>query len=118
MVTSIISSITGIAVDRNIAMTGEVTLRGQVLPIGGLKEKLLAAHRAGIEKVVIPDDNKKDLAEIPKNILQNLEIKTVKSVDEVLKIALVKELKPVEWIEVENLPKSKVDEKASTGSTH
>ena len=118
MVTSIISSITGIPVDKNIAMTGEVTLRGHVLPIGGLKEKLLAAHRAGIAKVIIPEENKKDLAEIPKNILDNIEIKTVKSVDEVLKIALLKELKPVEWIEVENLQKPKNGEKATTGSTH
>tara|TARA_Y100000590_G_scaffold184162_1_gene209808 strand:+ start:1958 stop:4351 length:2394 start_codon:yes stop_codon:yes gene_type:complete len=114
MVTSIVSSITGVPVDRNIAMTGEVTLRGHVLPIGGLKEKLLAAHRAGIPKVIIPEDNKKDLIEIPENILKNIEIKTVKSVDEVLKIALKKELKPVEWIEVENLPKSKTGEKSST----
>ncbi len=114
MVTSIISSITGIAVDKNIAMTGEVTLRGHVLPIGGLKEKLLAAHRAGIKKVIIPEDNKKDLVEIPKNILNNIEIKTVKNVDEVLKIALIKDLKPVEWIEVENLPKTKDGEKPST----
>ena len=110
MVTSIVSSITSIPVNRNIAMTGEVTLRGHVLPIGGLKEKLLAAHRAGIPKVIIPEDNKKDLAEIPKNILNSIEIKTVKSVDEVLKIALVKELKPVEWIEVEKLSKSKTTE--------
>ena len=110
MVTSIVSSITSIPVDRNIAMTGEVTLRGHVLPIGGLKEKLLAAHRAGIPTVIIPEENKKDLAEIPKNILNSIEIKTVKSVDEVLKIALVKELKPVEWIEVENLSKSKTTE--------
>ena len=117
MVTSIVSSITSIPVDRNIAMTGEVTLRGHVLPIGGLKEKLLAAHRAGIPKVIIPEDNKKDLAEIPKNILNNIEIKTVKSVDEVLKIALVKELKPVEWIEVEKLSKSKTSE-SSTEIAH
>jgi len=110
MVTSIISSITGIPVNKDIAMTGEVTLRGYVLPIGGLKEKLLAAHRAGIPKVIIPEDNKKDLVEIPKNILDRIKIYTVKSVDEVLKIALVKELKPVEWIEVENLPKSKSGE--------
>ena len=114
MVTSIVSSITGIPVDRNIVMTGEVTLRGHVLPIGGLKEKLLAAHRAGIPKVIIPEDNKKDLVEIPKNILDNIEVKTVKTVDEVLKIALTRELKPVEWIEVENLPKSKDGEKIST----
>ncbi len=118
MVTSIISSITGIAVDKKIAMTGEVTLRGHVLPIGGLKEKLLAAHRAGIAKVIIPEDNKKDLAEIPKNILENIEIITVKTVDEVLKVALTKELKPVEWIEVENLPKSKRDEKSSKEIAH
>ena len=118
MVTSIISSITGIPVNKNIAMTGEVTLRGHVLPIGGLKEKLLAAHRARIPTVIIPEDNKKDLVEIPKNILDDIEIKTVKSVDEVLKIALTKELKPVEWIEVESLPQSKSGEKPSTGSTH
>jgi len=114
MVTSIVSSITNVPVDKNIAMTGEVTLRGHVLPIGGLKEKLLAAHRAGIPKVIIPDDNKKDLVEIPKNILDNIEIKTVKTVDEVIKIALTKELKPVEWIEVENLTKSKNGEKVTT----
>ena len=114
MVTSIVSSITGVPVDKNIAMTGEVTLRGQVLPIGGLKEKLLAAHRGRIPKVLIPEDNKKDLAEIPKNILENIEIITVKNVDEVLKIALTKELKPIEWIEVESLPKSKGSEKSAT----
>tara|TARA_B110000438_G_scaffold287040_1_gene318906 strand:- start:170 stop:2566 length:2397 start_codon:yes stop_codon:yes gene_type:complete len=118
MVTSIVSSITGVPVDKNLAMTGEVTLRGYVLPIGGLKEKLLAAHRAGIKKIVIPEDNKKDLAEIPKNILDSMEINTVKTVDEVLKIALTKELKPVEWIEVENIPKSKSGVKQSTESTH
>jgi ATP-dependent Lon protease len=118
MVTSIVSSITGIPVDKNLAMTGEVTLRGFVLPIGGLKEKLLAAHRSGIRKVIIPDDNKKDLVEIPKNVIGDIEIKTVKTVDEVLKIALTKELKPVEWIEVENLPKSKTGQKQSTESTH
>ena len=118
MVTSIISSITGIPVNKEIAMTGEVTLRGHVLPIGGLKEKLLAAHRARIATVIIPEDNKKDLAEIPKNILDNIKIYTVKSVDEVLKIALTKELKPVEWIEVESLPKTKGAEKTTTGSTH
>jgi len=114
MVTSIISTITGIPVNKKIAMTGEVTLRGNVLPIGGLKEKLLAAHRARIPTVIIPEENKKDLVEIPKNILSDIEIKTVKSVDEVLKIALVKELIPVEWIEVESLPKSKNPEKPTT----
>jgi len=118
MVTSIVSSITGIPVNKNIAMTGEVTLRGHVLGIGGLKEKLLAAHRAGILRVIIPEDNKKDLAEIPKIILSNIEINTVKTVDEVLKIALMRELKPVEWIEVENLQKTKGGEKVTTESTH
>ena len=118
MVTSIVSSITGVPVNKNIAMTGEVTLRGHVLPIGGLKEKLLAAHRAGISKVLIPEDNKKDLAEIPKKILDDIEIVTVKTVDEVLKIALTKELKPIEWIEVDNLPKLKDNEKPSTGISH
>jgi len=118
MVTSIVSAITGIPVDKSIAMTGEVTLRGHVLPIGGLKEKLLAAHRSGITKVLIPFDNKKDLVEIPKNILKDIEIITVSNVDEVLKVALTKELKPVEWIEVENLAKTKTGEKPVTGSTH
>ena len=117
MVTSIVSSITGIPVDKNIAMTGEVTLRGHVLPIGGLKEKLLAAHRARISKIIIPEENKKDLVEIPKDILNDLEITTVKTVDEVLKVALVKELKPIEWIEVESIPKSS-NEKNVPGSTH
>tara|TARA_Y100000590_G_scaffold339379_1_gene386873 strand:+ start:3382 stop:5787 length:2406 start_codon:yes stop_codon:yes gene_type:complete len=116
MVTSIISSITGIPIDRNVAMTGEVTLRGNVLPIGGLKEKLLAAHRARISTILIPDENKKDLTEIPKKILNDIKIITVKTVDEVLKIALTKPLKPIEWIEVENLTKSKSGEKTTTGS--
>ena len=115
MVTSIVSCITGIPVDKNIAMTGEVSLRGDVLPIGGLKEKLLAAHRARIPKVLIPEDNRKDLTEIPKKILNEIEVVPVKTVDEVLKIALTKELKPIEWIEVKSLPKSKNDEKPAAG---
>ena len=118
MVTAIVSSITNIPVNRMIAMTGEVTLRGYVLAIGGLKEKLLAAHRARIPKILIPEDNKKDLAEVPKKILDDLEIVTVKTVDEVLKIALTRELKPIEWIDVKNLPKSESGEKISTESTH
>ena len=118
MVTSIVSSITGIAVDKNIAMTGEVTLRGHVLPIGGLKEKLLAAHRAGIKKVIIPEENQKDLADIPQKILNDIEIKTVKSVDEVLKMALLKELVPVEWIDVDNISKTKNGDKETIKSTH
>jgi ATP-dependent Lon protease len=114
MVTAIVSSITGVPVNKSVAMTGEVTLRGHVLPIGGLKEKLLAAHRARISKVLIPEDNRKDLTEIPKKILNEIEVVPVKTVDEVLKIALTKQLKPVEWIEVENLPKSKSSEKSAT----
>ena len=103
MVTSIISAVTEIPVDKNVAMTGEITLRGLVLPIGGLKEKLLAAHRAGIKKVLIPTENKKDLIEVPKTILDNIEIIPVKNVEEVLKVALVKPLKRVEWVEVDQI---------------
>ncbi len=109
MVTSIVSAITEIPVDKKVAMTGEVTLRGLVLPIGGLKEKLLAAHRAGIKKVLIPTDNKKDLAEVPDSIKKNMEIIAVKNVDDVLKIALTKNLKRVEWVEVEQISKNKTE---------
>ena len=106
MVTSIVSSITNNPVRRDIAMTGEVTLTGQVLPIGGLKEKLLAAHRAGIKQVLIPKDNEKDLADMPKKIIDDIKITPVEHADEVLKIALTKTLKRVEWAEVENISKS------------
>ena len=88
MCTALVSALSKIAAHANVAMTGEITLRGQVLPIGGLKEKLLAAHRGGIETVIIPEDNRKDLAEIPKNILSKLTIRPVKWIDEVLEIAL------------------------------
>ena len=101
IVTSIISSITGIPVNKDVAMTGEVTLRGNVLQIGGLKEKLLAAHRAGIKKALIPMDNKKDLVEIPEVIKKSIEIVCVNTVDEVLKQALTKELKPIKWAEID-----------------
>jgi ATP-dependent Lon protease len=86
--TAIVSSFTGIPVKASVAMTGEITLRGQVLPIGGLKEKLLAAHRGGIKTVIIPDENKRDLKEIPDNIKVDLDIRTVMWIDEVLDIAL------------------------------
>ncbi len=112
MVTSIVSAITEIPVDKKVAMTGEVTLRGLVLPIGGLKEKLLAAHRAGIKKVLIPIENTKDLAEVPDSIKKNMEIIPVKNVDDVLKVALTKNLKRVEWVEVEQLPKNKTKEES------
>jgi ATP-dependent Lon protease len=101
MVTSIVSSLTGIPVKRDVAMTGEVTLRGRVLPIGGLKEKLLAALRGGIKTVLIPDENEKDLAEIPKNVIEGLKIIPVKTVDEVLKVALTKSLTPIDWVEID-----------------
>tara|TARA_A100001015_G_C14979267_1_gene708757 strand:- start:116 stop:1852 length:1737 start_codon:yes stop_codon:yes gene_type:complete len=105
MVTSIVSSITEIPVNKSVAMTGEITLRGLVLPIGGLKEKLLAAHRAGIKKVVIPLENKKDLIDVPKTVLSSIEIVPVKNVEEVLKVALLKPLKRVEWVEVDQISK-------------
>ena len=115
MVTSIISAITEIPVNKNVAMTGEITLRGLVLPIGGLKEKLLAAHRAGIKKVLIPMENKKDLVEVPKTVLESIEIIPVKNVDEVLKVALTKPLKRVEWVEVDQISKKeKLKEELST----
>jgi len=117
MVTSIISSITGIPVNKHIAMTGEVTLRGNVLQIGGLKEKLLAAHRAGIKKVLIPADNEKDLVEIPKIIRKNIEIISVKTVEEVLKHSLTKELKPIKWAEIDQAS-SKNKEKPEVTSAH
>ncbi len=103
MVTSIVSSITNNPVNREIAMTGEVTVTGQVLPIGGLKEKLLAAHRAGIKKVIIPKDNEKDLIDIPKKVKEDIKIIPVETADEVVKLALKNELKRVEWTEVENI---------------
>ena len=109
MVTSIVSSITNIPVRRDVAMTGEVTLTGQVLPIGGLKEKLLAAHRAGIKEVLIPKENEKDLVDMPKKIIDDIKITPVEYADQVIKIALTKELKPTEWVEVDI---SKKDDKS------
>ena len=111
MVTSIVSSITKIPVNKDIAMTGEVTITGQVLPIGGLKEKLLAAHRAGIKEALIPKENKKDLADIPKKVKDDIKITTVETADEVLKIALTKELKPTDWVEVNKISENKKSEK-------
>jgi ATP-dependent Lon protease len=103
MVTSIVSTLTGIPVNKDVAMTGEVTLRGRVLPIGGLKEKLLAALRGGIKTVLIPYENEKDLAEIPANIKEGLEIIPVHHVDEVLARALIAPLTPIEWSEQDDL---------------
>ncbi len=109
MVTSIVSSITNIPVRKDVAMTGEVTLTGQVLQIGGLKEKLLAAHRAGIKQVLIPKENEKDLVDMPKKIIDDIKITSVENADDVLKIALTKELKKTEWVEVDI---SKKDDKS------
>jgi ATP-dependent Lon protease len=99
MVTAIISTLTGIAVRRDIAMTGEVTLRGRVLPIGGLKEKLLAALRGGITTVLIPAENEKDLVELPSTVTDGLEIVPVDHIDQVLSRALVEPVQAIEWTE-------------------
>ncbi|BDI60746.1 endopeptidase La [Qipengyuania nanhaisediminis] len=115
MVTSIVSTLTGAAVRPDIAMTGEVTLRGRVLAIGGLKEKLLAALRGGIGTVLIPDENVKDLAEIPANVKEGLEIIPVSHVDQVLEHALVEMPAPIEWTEADDLASQPDHHK--TGST-
>jgi ATP-dependent Lon protease len=94
MCTALVSALTRIPVRSDVAMTGEITLRGEVLPIGGLKEKLLAAQRGGIALVLIPEENQKDLVEIPENIKGKLEIKTVRWIDEVLQVALTRQPTP------------------------
>jgi ATP-dependent Lon protease len=99
MVTSIVSLLTGIPVRRDVAMTGEITLRGRVLPIGGLKEKLLAALRGNVKTVLIPTENEKDLADIPDNVKKGLTIVPVSTADDVLKHALVRTPTPIEWTE-------------------
>lgn len=122
MATSLVSAITGIPVRRDVAMTGEITLRGRVLPIGGLKEKLLAAHRAGIKLVLIPFDNEKDLKEIPDNVKRGLEIIPVQWVDEALEKALAGPLVPIEWDEEKenqaSLAAKKNDDEANGIVTH
>ncbi len=100
MCTSIVSVLTSIPVKRNVAMTGEITLRGRVLPIGGLKEKLIAANRSNIKTVLIPKDNKTDLNEISKNLIKDLKIICVSNLDDVLKHALVKKITPVDWSKI------------------
>ena len=96
--TAIVSILTGIPARSEVAMTGEITLRGQVLPIGGLKEKLLAAHRGGIKEVLIPEENRRDLKEIPDNVKGDLKITPVKWIDEVLEIALQRMPEPIEEV--------------------
>lgn len=117
MVTSIVSVLTGNPVRRDLAMTGEITLRGRVLPIGGLKEKLLAALRSGITTVLIPKENEKDLAEIPDNVKRGLKIMPLATVDEVLKLALTKPIVPITWNEEEEEAKAaaKARERAKDG---
>ncbi len=119
MSVAIISVLTGIAVRRDVAMTGEVTLRGRVLPIGGLKEKLLAALRTGIKTVIIPQENEKDLAEIPDNVKLGMQIVPVSKVTEALKVALVREPEPIDWVEPDETPAPKLsDSDADSIVTH
>ncbi|MGE0595510.1 MAG: endopeptidase La [Hyphomonadaceae bacterium] len=107
MATAIVSVLTGIPIRKDIAMTGEITLRGRVLPIGGLKEKLLAALRGGVRTVIIPKDNEKDLADIPDNVKTGMEIVPVSTVDEVLATALTRPLTPVDWTEEDELAENR-----------
>jgi ATP-dependent Lon protease len=118
LVTSIVSTLTGVPVRREVAMTGEVTLRGRVLPIGGLKEKLLAALRGGIETVLIPKENEKDLAEIPANIREGLKIVPVEHVDEVLKLALTGALEAIDWTEADEMAAQPPAPIAPAGEMH
>jgi ATP-dependent Lon protease len=119
MCTALVSALTGIAVRADVAMTGEITLRGEVLPIGGLKEKLLAAHRAGVKTVIIPEENRRNLEEVPDNIKSNLEIKPVKWVDEVLQIALVQMPTPLpDEVAVERVDKEKAAKDQAALQTH
>ncbi len=116
MVTAIVSCLTGVSIRKEVAMTGEVTLRGRVLPIGGLKEKLLAALRGGLETVLIPRDNEKDLADIPDNVTKGMKIIPVSAVDEVLGYALTEALEPIEWDEDdEALPPAGAESDGETG---
>jgi ATP-dependent Lon protease len=122
MVTAIVSVMTGIPVRRDLAMTGEITLRGRVLPIGGLKEKLLAALRGGMTTVLIPEENAKDLVEIPDSVKSGLEIVPVSRMDEVLARALTRKPEPIEWDEsVKPVPAPQgveVDEESATLTAH
>ena len=112
MCTALVSALTKVPVRSEVAMTGEITLRGRVLPIGGLKEKLLAAHRGGITTVIIPEENKKDLADIPKNVTETLDIHAVRWIDEVLDIALERPLTPVQKAQAEPAAEGKREEAA------
>jgi ATP-dependent Lon protease len=119
MCTAMVSAFTGIPVRANVAMTGEITLRGEVLPIGGLKEKLLAAHRGGIKIVLIPEENKKDLQEIPDNVKQDLEIIPVRWIDQVLEAALERHPEPLPEVEPgSGSPREKGVEEAGSVTAH
>jgi ATP-dependent Lon protease len=113
MCTALVSALTKIPVRADVAMTGEITLRGKVLPIGGLKEKLLAAHRGGIKLVLIPDENEKDLQDIPKTILRKLDVRPVSTIDEVLELALLEMPKPLPAV-----VESKPADKGKAATTH
>jgi ATP-dependent Lon protease len=115
MVTAIVSALSGIPVRKDVAMTGEITLRGRVLPIGGLKEKLLAAHRGGVKTVLIPQENVKDLEDVPENVKAGLEIISVDTVDEVLKHALAGEVEPIEWTEADDAALAALPGEGATG---
>ncbi len=118
MATAIVSVMTGIPVRKDVAMTGEITLRGRVLPIGGLKEKLLAALRGGMKRVLIPEDNVKDLADIPDNVKSGMEIIPVARMDDVLKNALIRPPEPIEWEEPKvATPAVATEDEAAAGLT-
>jgi ATP-dependent Lon protease len=117
MCTALVSALTKIPVRADVAMTGEITLRGKVLPIGGLKEKLLAAHRGGIKLVLIPEENEKDLVDIPKAILRKLEVRAVSTIDQVLELALTDVPKPLPAVAIE-AKKPAEGEAASATTTH
>ena len=118
MVTSIVSALTDIKVKNSVGMTGEITLRGRVLPIGGLKEKLLAAKRGGIKTVLIPEDNKKDLIEIPDNIKNKLKIIPVSSIDEVITNALVDAPQELCMLEPSKIAKNESNNPDKTSISH
>jgi ATP-dependent Lon protease len=110
LATALVSALARVATRRDVAMTGEITLRGKVLPIGGVKEKVLAAHRAGVKNIILPKDNEKDLADIPKNVLDALDLYMVESMDEVLKIALAEPLAPLPGPPVAGVQPSRADD--------
>ena len=120
MCTALVSALSKIPVRADVAMTGEITLRGEVLPIGGLKEKLLAAHRGGISVVLIPEENRKDLADIPQNVKDKLDIRPVKWIDEVLEVALSRPPEPLDESgkEVVKNSEGKAADKGSTLRHH